>query len=305
MPEKLQITLHYRRAVWLEEDVTRTLEQLLRDALKDRQDVGSRRYERGDGQVIECAHAPDAGHSMQLHIVAYHRDRPATVVELDDAAPETELRPLAPPDASAFMEGNLAAVVTGNHVFYCGRPIREGALAAFCYWLFRNTWPDENYDRFALQKVADVQKIGLIRRQGVRYIRFHGCMKPESMERILNEKRGLLDRLAPIAQAIVGEAPEVHNEEMADVVLEIDIKKRRMGPHIERTVSRLAEDIVEVEDLEYVIETRQGERITNRDIVLREGARLRMIGSSFDYEDAFEKLQHFRAGLMDRGLLEA
>lgn len=205
------------------------------------------------------------------------------------------------------MEGNLAALVSDNHVLFCGRPIREGALAQFSRWLFRETWPnDETIDKFELQKVANVQKLALIRREGVKSVRLHSCLKPESLARLDRiHDRSFASWLSEMIGAAVGLEPKTSSEESIDISIELDLKKRKMGPTVEKWMVDVAESLLDDSGTDFVIETLSGQRITNLELVIRKSAKLARHGGSFDHDDAWEKLGDFLKSLREDGALEA
>ena len=76
--------------------------------------------------AIQCRHWRDANpNGVFLHIVSFGPGASANVVSHDPAFADAPIATTPPPDRADFMDGNLVALVRGNHVVFCGKGVKR------------------------------------------------------------------------------------------------------------------------------------------------------------------------------------
>lgn len=171
MPEKREKTLSYRRAGWLDEIQGLTLERCLKDAHANLRTVEERTIVHSGHQTKSLKPRELSAGGIFLHLAVDTPGEYASVVPKGKpGAAELDLDVAEPPPDGEWLDADAFLFVRQNHVCLCSTGLRDAAIAAFIYDLFRKAELRRDATRFQLLKVADVSKLRLLHHQGVKEI---------------------------------------------------------------------------------------------------------------------------------------
>lgn len=116
----MQRSLQYFRVQWLRSEVG-PLEKVLRPLLTGLA-VADSQVERAGDVLMELEHSDlRDGAPVFLHCASYAPGRPGALVRhVPKDAVSGELSSVAPPDGHDFLRGVCAALVSDDHVIFCG-----------------------------------------------------------------------------------------------------------------------------------------------------------------------------------------
>jgi len=202
-------------------------------------------------------------------------------------------------------------LVAGNHVLLCATNLHEKRAERYMIEIIEATGVAPREAQFSLCRKADVDKIQLIRNQGVRSLNlgvslFEATL--DHMERTTVKKRlggGLMDEV----KAMLSEDPELQEIDAAEnlsaeIILKFDSRRKDKAlgrQRVETLATRLIED---GEDEGFTIVTMEGEKIKGSDISLRKTVCLPKYGKSVFCGDAWRALEEYYYELQAGGLLE-
>ncbi len=310
MSDEKKKTLGYRKAEFFV-PVAKTLEQYLSEAHTKLPDVTQRRVAMPGHLVLECRkHQNQASLGVFLHIAAYSPGEHASVVPMTSGTQPADVTTTPPPDQCEFMDGDIMALVVGNHVLLCSSNLHEKKAERYMVEVIDAAKIDTNASKFALSKKADVDKVRLIQSQGVKSINLNATLFDatlDHLERTTVRKR-IGGKLMDEIKALILEdqdAAELEGAEnlSAHVILKYD--SRRTDSTIGRqSIESLASQMIEDGDDGFTIETLGGEKIKGTDITLRKTVSLPKHGKSVFCGDAWRALEQYYYELRDGGLLE-
>lgn len=311
MPELKPYTLGYRRAEYLSPNGSnRLLEHDLVEAHQLRDTYDKRRIVVAQDLVLEGRHSrprPDGG-GLLVHLVQYGPGSHANIIPQSPRTDDAPVQMTPPPDDTDFMDGSLATLVSGNHVVFCAKGMRDSRFATYARRLFEEVGFPREAGQFELHKVADVDRLAVIHREGVRSVSLQASVFAASLQYL--ERRegkrgrgGLLDGMRRVFERGDGLQAAAEKENLRAIV-ELRFSKRQGGMLAQRTIQAIAEDMVSEDEPHFVIETLSGEKITPEQIVVRKRANVRQHGKSFDHEHAWHELGEFFNHLRGAGALE-
>jgi hypothetical protein len=155
-----------------------TLESCLKAAHNVLKTVQDRTIIRDSGQHISAVKrlAPRDG-GFFLHITADTPGERASVVpKVKKDAEELDVGTIAAPDNAEFMDGDAFLYVKGDHVCLCTTGLRDGAVRLFLYEFFDKAGLGDHATKFELMKAANVDKLKMLRTQGVKEIALNASL---------------------------------------------------------------------------------------------------------------------------------
>jgi hypothetical protein len=312
MAEKREKTLSYRRAEWLT-DIPRgtTLESCLKAAHTVLNTVQDRTIIRDSGQHISAVKklAPRDG-GFFLHVTADTPGEEASVVpKAKRDTEELDVGTIPAPDNAEFMDGDAFLYVKENHVCMCTTGLRDGAVRLFLYEFFVKARLGDWANKFELMKAASVDKIKMLRTQGVKEIALNASLYQATAQ---YDKRksttgGLLRTLAKHIQAIVQQEIEDFDDSLrVQVTIRTDGRVRKHLSVGERRIEKLAADVVEHAEAndDFEIVTNYGQRVRPDEIFLSETMIITAHGKSVRRTDAWDHLEKYYKRLRRAGALE-
>jgi hypothetical protein len=310
MPDKREKTLSYRRAAWLDDIQNITLERCLRDAHQNLKTVEERTIVHSGHHTKSLKPRELSAGGIFLHLAVDTPGEYASVVP--DGKPgdaELDLAVAEPPADGEWLDGDAFLFVRQNHLCMCSTGLRDAAVAAFIYDLFRKADIRRDAIRFQLLKVADVSKLKMLHQQGVKEIELKATVFQATAD---------YERRKAHAYGIVGAAakqfkvfqkkPNDYTRDGLQVVLSIksDHRFRKDFKIGEKQIEDVAADIVKnAEDAdEFTIITKTGQKIGPKEIFLRSKVLIDGEGKTVDRDKAWRELSSFYKKLHDTGLLE-
>ena len=270
-------TISYRRAEWfVDGPAVATLEEYLQRAHRKLKTVAERTYKRESGQCIRSVkkQSPHGG-GIFIHITADTPGEEASIVpNAGQAGQEVDVRTAAAPPGAEFMDGDAFLYINGNDVCMCLTGLRDGSIREYLCDLFKKAALGDNAAKFDLQKVANIDKIKMLHKQGVKEIELRATMfqATHQYEVRKNEASGVLRSAAKfINDALFREDVEVEDGIRVQIILKTDERLRKNIIFGETKIEKIAVDVVknEVYYDDYVIVTKSGQRIGPKEIFVK------------------------------------
>jgi hypothetical protein len=199
-----------------------------------------------------------------------------------------------PPEDAEFLDGELALLVAGDDVALCKSNLGEGDFVSFVQQLGAGYQPV--HCAFSLMKRADMDKLELIRRDGIKHVSMNAVAHAASVEHADRDtvRQRIFGPLLEELRAIAGlgdEIPEDAENLKVEVLFTFD--KRRGTELDQRQLAALAETVLADEAEGFAIETLSGRTVRADEIVLSKPVRLPAFGKSIRYRDAWGALSDF------------
>ena len=303
-------TLSYRRAEWLTPGVL-TLERCIRDAHLKLQTIAERTIVYGAHHVRSAKMKSVTSGGILMHITAeIPGDSTSVVPKISDRSSEFDLGTARPPSGGEWLTGDAFLYVRDDHVCMCTTDIHDGAVRYFLQLLFEKSKLRKDSTRFSLEKVADISKVKLLHRQGVKELELRATLfkATASYAKRKNAVVGVTGAIGKHLKAVAGKPNDVTKDALrVELVLKVD---RRLGQRNiavgEKQIEFLAANVLQNRDKddEFVIVTGTGERITRDEIFVRSKVRIESDGKTVNCDKAWEELLEFFGRLYDTGVLE-
>ncbi len=309
MADKKEKTLSYRRAVWLEDAHGLTLEKLLKEAHLNLKTIEDRTIVHGGQHTKSIKPRELSSGGMYLHLTVDTPGEYASVVpKAEHGESELDLTVVSPPADGEWLDGDAFLFVRHNHVCLCSTGLRDAAVAAFIYSFFQKARLRQDATRFQLLKVADVSKIKMMHRQGVKEVQIKATMfqATSTWEKRQAHAYGILGAAAKQFKKFI-KKPNDFTREGLQIILSIKSDHRfsefKLG---EKQIEDVAADILKNGDEldEFTIITKTGQKIGPNEIFMRSTVSIDSDGKTVDRDKAWRELSHFYKTLHDAGFLE-
>lgn len=309
MSERIK-TMTYRRAQFIV-DGKGPLETYLVDAHTRRPHIENRTIEDEHQMVLECREFKyKAGVGAFLHIAAYTPGEQASVVPRLRGVSSGDIKTVEPPDGCEFMDGDTMVLVAGNHAIICSSGLHEKHAERYMCRIIETAGVEQHAEKFSLCKTADVNKIALLNRQGVKSISLNASLHSATMdhlERTTVSKKlggGMADQLLALISRDQ-EQIDLEQAENLSLKLTLSFDRRRNGAAFGREkLESLAKRMVEEDDDGFTIETLSGESVKSDDIILKKKISLPKFGKTVYCCDAWREIENYYLELKQGGLLE-
>lgn len=303
-------TLTYRRAVYVTKKVgLKTLEQYLRAAHKTLLNVEDRSFDLGNGIVLEGRHHKSTDGGFFLHIAGYTSGEHATVVPKKSKVSEGDLATAPPPSGAEYMDGDLVLLASDNHVVLSSGGLHEAKAEHFISLLFERAKLEHESGMFNLEKVADIKKLTILKKEGVRAIHLnttiHQATLKHSDRTTITKKIG--GRLWDELKVILGEDDrfeDIGDAENLSAKVSISFDRRKTGAVSGEAITEVARQLIKENDEGFRIETLTGDRLSATDVVLRKIVSLPRYAKTVQYNDVWKELQTYIEELKESGSLE-
>jgi hypothetical protein len=302
--------ISYRRAEWLIDNPTSaTLSGLLKQAIDKLQTASERTVSRGDQEMILASLKPDESSAFFLHITLDTPGEAASIVpKTGQTASEIKVGTSPPPKDAEYMDGDAFVYICGNDVVLCATGVQDTTIAFYLRELFKKAHLRHDADKFELMKVADISKLRLLHRQGVKEVELKATVSEAASHyvRRKNTAMGIAGTIAKHVKAICANEYDV-NEDSLRVLITIKTDGRRKGLALgEKRIELVAEDLIknqEDED-EFVIVTKTDQRIGPKEIFVRTKTKIQSHGKSVQKDKVWDELIKFYADLKSAEVLE-
>ncbi len=311
MAQKREKTLSYRRAEWLAGiPKGTTLESCLKAAHSILKTVEERTIIRDGGQHVKAIGklAPRDG-GIFLHIVADTPGEEASVVpKTKRGTEELEVATAPAPTDAEFMDGDAFLYVKDDHICLCTTGIRDGAVRQFLYEFFAKAKLGDHANKFELLKTPNVDKLRMMRTQGVKEIALKASVFEASAmyDKRKNTAGGLLRTLTKHLQAILQEElEEIDDSLRVQIIIKTDSRSRKNLKVGERRIESLAANVVQnaETDDDFEIVTGNGQTIKQHEVFLSETVQIDSLAKSVKRKDAWDHLEAYFRRLKASGAL--
>lgn len=312
MPEKRTKTLSYRRAEWFAPALV--FQTCINQALGNLKTISDRTIISAD-QYIRCAKVRAHGKGgILLHITVETPGESASVVpKVTAASTELDLKSEKPPTGGEWLDGDAFLYVKEDHVCLCTTGLRDGAIRLFFVQLFAKAKMQKNTGMFDLMKVADMTKVKMLKKQGVKELEIRATLYKATADyhNRKSQVMGWTGAIGKTMKAFLGKPHDV-NPDSLRVALSFKSDMRFGSKAValgEAELEALAADVVKSvakgdKDYDYVIKTGSGQRITLDEIFMKSTVQIQSDGKTVQCEKAWRELTKFYESLEEGGALE-
>jgi hypothetical protein len=204
------------------------------------------------------------------------------------------------PENTEFLDGQFMALVNGDDVVVCRDGLGESNFISYVLGLAEAANMDSAKLSFSLMKRADIDKMELIRREGIQSIAMNTIAHQASVSNVERriDRRNLRERIAGGAlselKAILGIGEDVPPDaENLKVEVLFSFDKRGGTELDQRQLSELAEKMIDEEQDGFAIKTLQGRTVRADDIVISKPVRVPAFGKSVHHSHVWDELKAF------------
>lgn len=255
-----------------------------------------RRAPSGD-RVVECRSFRNVDGVLGMYLVGYVPNDTMGIVPHN----KEDLELLTAPQGTDFLDGELMALISDEAVIVCRLGLYESALNSYIGFLVPNAGLDKDDSAFVFKNRTDVDKLKLIKEDGVASIRFDGVASQASIENLKKgEKIPYVDKLLASVweeiQALTygGETERETENLKLEVFLKFD---KRSGTAIDQEeIQDVAGHIADADD-GFIITTLSGRTIKPDDVLLNKKVNLKKYGKSVAFEEVFAEMLKYHKEL--------
>ncbi|HEX4079263.1 MAG TPA: hypothetical protein VHX61_10380 [Rhizomicrobium sp.] len=309
MADKREKTVSYRRAEYLDANWS-DLETNLRNALKKLKTIAERSLVQGD-QFARVAQAGDGpGGGLLLHITTETPGEAASVVpKVSASSSGLDLKTQKPPPDGEWLDGDAFLYVNTQHVCVCATAVHDSAIKTFLWDFFRKAKLGDNALKFELMKVADINKVKLLKAQGVKELEIRASLYAATAS-YESRKAHFPSALGAAGKHVMSILKKPHD--VTPDGLRVCLTLKTDARHVkdltlgEKRIETLAADAVNSfkEGDDYVILTKTGQRISPKEIFVRTKVAVEKDGKTVRRGPIWKELTKFYDGLLSAGILE-
>lgn len=312
--------LYYRRAQWAG-GVKKSLEVLIVEAHKMFPTVGERTFIKSNGEIRCASDKFDKG--VYLHIAGYRPGESTSTIDVDKALAESDVYTEVPPKGKDYLDGDIFAYIKGNHVLFCASGLRETNLRYYLQKIIGRLGHSEIEKNLSLMKVANADKIAMIKKEGVKEIKLNVSLYEASLHRADKEAKKITGVCAGIADELKAmfsndiRLSDIGEVENLNVGLSLSFdgltaskhkKDAKFGESGKLRLLKTAESLIrdcdpEADEDEFVIYTNKKNEIRASEINITSPARIRKHGKSVSKIGAWENLRAYYHALKEEGNL--
>lgn len=265
---------------------------------------------------IQHYRAPYSGSGCFVHLSAFNAGDRAKIVKPSNADVESDGKDQAALRNHEFVVGECYLNIQDSNVIFCS----HGALslpkcATYLHKLFDASGIDpENY-RFSLSAVADVDKLEVIKRHGVKSIDLSCSVFDMSRKMLPAAKNNWATQayggVSSVFSALFGKDDSIAEQKASeDLIVDLSVKLNgasHADVNAREHIDKMASEIVSVgkeAQQEFTITTMNNERLTSSDISFLKNVTVGRQNNSLDYGSVFEELSKFRTELEADNLLQ-
>jgi hypothetical protein len=309
-------TISYLRASFIADKNGKApyhLAHYLANAHSKTPNIEDRTFIVGEQEIACCQFQDRQANGQLLHIAVSTPGEKMSVVPKPKKVPKVELETRAPEEGEDFMDGDIMLLVKENHVLFCSTGAHRKKASEYLHEIFSATKQPEQAQAFVIGKVADVNKVNMIREKGVKEVRMKAGLftatvahddrvKPTTQRKLFrkisDELKGLFAKDKELK-----EYAEVENL-TAELILRFD--KRYKGGEIgQRRIESLAKMVVADKDDEgFTIVTSDGETLSADEVSLRKTIKVPKDGKTVDHKAVWRAMVAYLTELEQAGLLD-
>ncbi len=310
MAKEKSRTLFYRRVAWTDGNHQK-IQKHLTNLHKTLSGTIDRTFPHSDGE-IQGLHIEERSSILYFHIASYVPHQPTSIVPFPSKAKSKDTSQEPPPDKHNFMEGDIFFAVKNNHIVLCPSGANESVAISYINHVLRKGGKEKLLPQFSIEPVANIDKVKLLKQEGVKKIALDATLYDASVEYI-DRKTTKMQLMNGVAEEILAlftkdknkDLHEVGDMENLSVKLEISFDSRKKGgdlgrERLEKTANKL---IVEDEDQGFKIVTGSGKTLTADEIRISDRIKLAPHGNSVFRSSAWNALELYLNELKESGIL--
>lgn len=262
-------------------------------------------------EVIRIQRRADQDKRDYLHIVNYAPGEKSSTLTPSIRKTDDNEVGHAPPAGKEYKKGEAFIVIKNSDILFCSNGLTYQKVELYLHRLFQDT--NVSTERFKLKPASNLDKIKLLRAQGVKSVRLNISAFKLSLP--AKKKASWLGRtLAPIAAeftALAGKDRSRSEEKaLEDMIVSIEVGldgNSRATNDAKDTVTDLAAEVLdnELDNIDsFVIMTRDNTPITSESIKLHTDFKVSKSDTSIDFGETWRAMEAYFNRLTTDNLLE-
>lgn len=324
-PKKKPRKLQYRRAVWNSKGDSQENNDSLENYLKV---VHTQSINTGDLTFscgafnITCANYKADSDGVYLQLAKYSPGSNTCTIDKNLLQASRQIFAEPAPEGKDYMEGDIFILVKDNHVLLCPSGARENIAIKYFSFIFNKVNKLFSATSFDLQIIANIDKLNLIQKEGVKEIILNASIYEASKQFIEqnNKLSGLVPNFIHDLKRIFAKdknLKDIQEQENLNVSISLKFdgnearKKKKTADFGTRGLERLQTasrmllaEPDEFRDDDFEIVTYSGKRITPQEIQVSEDFNIEILGTSISRDGAWGALKTYYDKLKGNGILE-
>jgi hypothetical protein len=324
--KKKQKRLHYRRAVWVPEsdtqEVKNTLEYYLELSHAETEIAQNLTFSFGDHEIA-CADRRLTSDGFYLHLATYSPGGDTSTIVKDSSLRARAISPEPAPQGKDYLHGDIFILVKDNHVLLCPSGARENIAIKYFIFILEKLNKKFSAASFNLAIIANVDKLNMIKNEGVREIVLNSSIYEASKHFIeKNDPKfsGLIPNIVSDLKRIFSEDKDLKNiqqDENINVSLTIrfdgkekqkNLKNPTFGSvglkRLTAASRKILDDIDDFNDGNFEIVTYNNHTITANETQVSEEYSIDKHGNSINKDATWITLKTYYDKLKGSGILE-
>ena len=300
--------IHYFRSV-SQTDSIAPYQRLLLSALEGFPTVASTEIDFVDHVVRVQRRRSEANYAL-LHLTKYIPGNRNSVLTPRAEVPVDEEFGHSAPAGKEFKSGECFLLISGYHTLFCSNGISYQKAELYIHKLMQEAGLE--FDSFKYRPASNLDKLALLRKQGVKSIRLDvnafQLSLPQQRQNWFMDAVG--DVKNEIASLVSRDRSRSEERALEDLIVSVEIGldgNSRATDDAQQTVVDLAADVLSDEDLGFdgfVIKTRDNIPVTSNDIRLSTNFRVTMVDTSLNHGETWTAMRRYYASLLADNLLE-
>ena len=307
-------TIDYLRVTWVEPQ-TKTLEDLLHQALGSFSEVSESIFNRGDGTYEATLHWNLAEEAVFLDFVGFQLGEETSVVPTLEKIAEgrVDLETQAAPDGLEFLDTEVMMRVSGDHCLIMTHLARAGRAKTALRNLLTTAGFQDEAIQFDLMPVGNPEFRELLD-EPVKSVGFNFGFSAAAADQTVTQKRAatLTGQIREVLLELFADNKDTEENwrEAENLQVRVTVSyngrmKRRLGVDGAERVAELAERVNEDEEEEgYTINFKNGSRFTANQIKVRKEAEIPAFGKTVFHLDAWAEMNTYWRELKKDGILD-
>lgn len=305
--KKVGRNIHYRRAMWGPSGGDdRSLQTVLVEALEKLPNVDDTKVVLLEGLTLEVRHRnKDSNKTIYLHIAAYVPKDDASTVPHARGVPEADLGTLKPPEDSEFFDGDAMLRIEGNHLMICLSGLTENRVNWYLQQFILKAGNPEAAKDLAVEKPVDINKVGILQREGVKSVDFGMSLYRATADEITEGtrkgrksfKEDVTKKLRDFLDSMIGRDKSVqdimdYENVRAKLIITYDGRKK-LGALEAEALNMLGAKMLLEDDDDIKIRTGRDNIISASELTLRRRIDFIKTGKTIAYIDAWKECDSY------------
>lgn len=325
-PKQKLRKLHYRRAAWDpqtdKQEANNTLEEYLKLSHKDSVIAKDLIFPFGNDEIA-CADRLTNSDGFFLHLATYSPGGDTSTIDKESSLPLRKILPASAPEGKDYLRGDIFVLVKDNHVLLCPSGARENVAIKYFIFILEKLNKKYSAASFNLAIIANVDKLKMIKSEGVREVILNSSVYEASKQFIDQDNlklSGLLSNVVGDIKRIFSEDKDLKNiqeDENINVSLSIrfdgkEAQKKHKNPafgsiglkRLTATSKKILDDVDDFNDGKFEIVTCNNHTITAEETRVSEDYKIDIYGKSISRDGAWSALKIYYDKLKGNGILE-